>query len=196
MEIYLREGFSEGWGVSLIALDSLAPLGEMTESCGDAVSAVLQRKRRAGTLGGGVPETPTAPWSPVSCESAPASTALPGEVLGSAALSSSWGGARQRGGNFCLGEVRNTSLNVWCLLLAVGIQRVCARMGKGSTGSFLCAMFLTPARGCLWLKKVLLLAWNLKVGRRPLTTEIAAVSKDGTARISTAVETHVTPASR
>lgn len=53
MEIYLREGFSEGWGVSLIALDSLAPLGEMTESCGDAASAVLQRKRRAGTLGGG-----------------------------------------------------------------------------------------------------------------------------------------------
>lgn len=58
MEIYLREGFSEGWGVSLIALDSLAPLGEMTESCGDAVSAVLQRKRRAGTLGGGSPRRP------------------------------------------------------------------------------------------------------------------------------------------
>lgn len=38
--------------MSLIALDSLASLGEMTESCGDAASAVLQRKRRAGTLEG------------------------------------------------------------------------------------------------------------------------------------------------
>lgn len=48
MEIYLGELL--GGGGFLIALDNLASVGKMTESCGDAASAVLQRKQQAGTL--------------------------------------------------------------------------------------------------------------------------------------------------
>lgn len=149
MEIYLREGLWGGWGVSLIALDSLAPLGKMTESCGDAASAVLQRKRRAGPLEGS-PRRP--PPRGALCPASQRPRPPPSQARCWARLLSP-SAEEERGGNSCLREVRNTSLNVWCLLLAVGIQRLCARMGKGSTGSFLCPMFLTPARGCLWLKK-------------------------------------------
>lgn len=150
MEIYLGE-FS---GVvffcfPLIALDNLASVGEVTENCGDAASAVLQRKRRAGTL----ERSPRCP--------------LPlGALLVSRLRLSARCPPRRAAGLRCsLRGLRRSKAamreflpwgsakcNFKCMLLLTGcwyIVCVCMRMGKRCTGSLLCPMFLTPARGCL-----------------------------------------------
>lgn len=46
----------------------------------------------------------------------PISTALPDQLLGSLAFLIHWARLRQQAGNFCLREVWNTDLNVWCLV--------------------------------------------------------------------------------
>lgn len=76
----------------------------------------------------------------------------PRPVAGLASFPHPWARARQQVGNFCLREVWNTDLNVWCWLFMYIIVCVWVRMGKEYTGSFL-------ARGCLeslqWAKMAL-----------------------------------------